>query len=85
MQSRVQNRRAFWQAGDHFLRPPADQRAGGLCVRKLSTAYLVPVNALEKWVRLNLLTTTDFASHQSTDQITGGNREGTENEKKRAI
>ena len=52
------------------------------CVRKLSTAYLVPVNALEKRVRTNLLTATDFASHQSTDQITGGNREGTENGKK---
>ena len=82
MQSRVQNPRAFWQAGGHFWRAPADQRARGLFVRKLSTAYLVPVNALEKWVRLNLLTTTYFASHQSTDQITGGNRERTENEKK---
>lgn len=82
MQSRAQNPRAFWQAGDHFWHPPADQRARGFCVRKLSTAYLVPANALEKWVRLNLLTTTDFSSHQSADQITGGNRERTENGKK---
>ena len=81
MQSRVQNPRAFWQTGGHFWRAPADQRARGLCVRKLSTAYLVPVNALEKRVRTNLLTATDFTSHQSTDQITGGNREGTENGK----
>ena len=77
---------SFWdEVPTHFWRTPADQRARGLYVRKLSTAYLVPVNALEKWVRLNLLTTTDFASHQSTNQITGGDREGTENGKKSKI
>ena len=33
MQSRVQNPRAFWQAGGHFWRAPADQRARGLCTK----------------------------------------------------
>jgi len=39
--------------------------------------YLVPVDALEKRVGVDLVDSRNIASHQSTDQITGSRREGT--------
>lgn len=44
--------------------------------------YLVPVDALEKRVGLDLVASGNVSSHQSTDQITGNSREGTGKKKK---